>query len=293
VPTSVINFPSTQAISAASLPLPTGAASAAKQPNFGPAGTAAGDVVTIQGIAGMTAVRVDGSAVTQPVNVTNFPASQVFSAATLPLPTGAASAAKQPNFGPAGTAAGDVVTIQGIAGMTAVRVDGSAVTQPVSGSVSISGTVATDSRLQLGASAVSSSNPLPCGLAAPIPAGTNVIGGVFAQPTTGAIFSGGVSLQPKFMAISASLATDNVVVPAVVGKRIRVLKYTIVSSGVVGAKFRSGTTDLTGTLRMSTYGGLGGAYCPLGLFETNAGEALSLQLTAAIEVAGHLTYIEV
>ncbi len=74
--------------------------------------------------ANATAIKVDGSAVTQPV-----------SAASLPLPTGAATAAKQPALGTAGSASSDVITIQGIASMTAVKVDGSAVTQPVSGTV--------------------------------------------------------------------------------------------------------------------------------------------------------------
>lgn len=46
------------AISAASLPLPTGAATAAKQPALGTAGTASSDVITIQGIASMTPIAV-------------------------------------------------------------------------------------------------------------------------------------------------------------------------------------------------------------------------------------------
>jgi hypothetical protein len=70
----------TLAVSAASLPLPTGASTAAKQPALGTAGTASTDVLTVQGIASMTALTVDGSAVTQPV-----------SASSLPLPTGAAT----------------------------------------------------------------------------------------------------------------------------------------------------------------------------------------------------------
>jgi hypothetical protein len=74
----------TFAISAASLPLPSGASTSAKQPALGTAGTASSDVLTVQGIASMTAIKVDGSAVTQPV-----------SAASLPLPTGAATSAKQ------------------------------------------------------------------------------------------------------------------------------------------------------------------------------------------------------
>lgn len=60
----------TQAVSVASLPLPTGAATAAKQPALGTAGSASADVITVQGIASMTALKVDGSGVTQPVSGT-------------------------------------------------------------------------------------------------------------------------------------------------------------------------------------------------------------------------------
>lgn len=122
----------TQPVSAASLPLPTGAATAAKQPALGTAGAAAADVLTVQGIASMTALKTDGSGVTQPV-----------SAASLPLPAGAATAAKQPALGTAGAAAADVLTVQGVASMTAIKVDGSGVTQPVSGTVTMTATAAT------------------------------------------------------------------------------------------------------------------------------------------------------
>lgn len=114
----------TQPVSAASLPLPSGASTSAKQPALGTAGSASADVLSVQGIASMTALKVDGSSVTQPV-----------SAASLPLPAGAATAAKQPALGTAGSASVDVVTVQGVASMTALKVDGSAVTQPVSGTV--------------------------------------------------------------------------------------------------------------------------------------------------------------
>lgn len=53
------------------------------------------------------------------------------------LPTGASTAAKQPALGTAGTASTDVLTVQGIASMTALKVDGSGVTQPVSGSLTV------------------------------------------------------------------------------------------------------------------------------------------------------------
>lgn len=63
-------------------------------------------------------------------NITNI-------SGTISLPTGAATAAKQPALGTAGTASSDVITVQGIASMVALKVDGSAVTQPVSGTVTV------------------------------------------------------------------------------------------------------------------------------------------------------------
>lgn len=69
-------------------------------------------------------IKVDGSGVTQPI-----------SAASLPLPSGAATSAKQPAPGSAGSASSDVITVQGIASMTPLRTDASATTQPVSGTV--------------------------------------------------------------------------------------------------------------------------------------------------------------
>lgn len=77
-------YQATQPISAASLPLPTGASTAAKQPALGTAGTASTDVITVQGIASMTALKVDGSAVTQPVSGTFYQATQPVSIASMP-----------------------------------------------------------------------------------------------------------------------------------------------------------------------------------------------------------------
>lgn len=51
---------------------------------------------------------------------------------TVSLPTGAATVAKQPALGTAGSASTDVLTVQGITSMVPLKVDGSAVTQPVS-----------------------------------------------------------------------------------------------------------------------------------------------------------------
>ena len=83
------------------------------------AGSSAGTLVALK-VSGTGVVSVDGSAVTQPV-----------SASSLPLPTGASTAAKQPALGTAGTPSADVITIQGATSMTPIKVDGSAVNQNV------------------------------------------------------------------------------------------------------------------------------------------------------------------
>jgi hypothetical protein len=117
-------------------------------------------------------------------NITNI-------SGTVSLPTGAATAAKQPALGTAGTASADVITIQGIASMTAVKVDGSAVTQPVSiasavpvtdnsGSLTVDAPVGTPVfvRLSDGTSAIST---LPVSIASSV----TVVGtGTFAVQAT-------------------------------------------------------------------------------------------------------------
>ena len=92
------------------------------------------------GLSG-TPVRVDPTGTT----------TQPISAASLPLPSGASTAAKQPALGTAGSASTDVLTVQGIASMTALKVDPSGVTSPVSGTVTAnigtSGSLALDATL--------------------------------------------------------------------------------------------------------------------------------------------------
>lgn len=86
-------------------------------------------------------------------------------ATSLPLPTGASTAAKQPALGTAGSASSDVITVQGIASMTALKVDGSAVTQPVSGTITANaGTNLNTSALNLESTQSAMSAKLPASL---------------------------------------------------------------------------------------------------------------------------------
>lgn len=95
-------------------------------------------------------VTVNNAPGASAVNIQDGGNSITVDATSLPLPTGASTAAKQPALGTAGTASADVITVQGIASMTALKVDGSAVTQPVSdggGSITVDGSVAADTEL--------------------------------------------------------------------------------------------------------------------------------------------------
>lgn len=125
-PLKVDGSAATQPISAASLPLPAGAATASNQTT---GNTSLGSIDS--------KIPAKGAATTAnstPVNIASDQTVPV-SAASLPLPTGAATAAKQPSIGTSGTPSADVITVQGAAGMTAVKVDASATIQPVSGTV--------------------------------------------------------------------------------------------------------------------------------------------------------------
>jgi hypothetical protein len=148
VPVSGTFYQATQPISAASLPLPTGAATEATL-----------------------------SALNTKVTAVNTGAVVISSSV---LPSGAATAAKQPALGTAGTPSADVITVQGATSMTALKVDGSAVTQPVSGTVSINA----------------------------IPAGTNAIGKLAANSGVDIGDVDVTSLVPGVTATSLGKAED-------------------------------------------------------------------------------------
>lgn len=159
-----------------------------------------------------TRLLVDGSGVTQPISATS-----------LPLPTGAATAAKQPALGVAGTASTDVITVQGIASMTALKIDGSAVTQPVSGTVTANagtGTfaisaaslplpsgAATESTLSTLNGKVTACNTGAVTISSALPAGTNNIGDVDVL-TLPAVVAATYSTSAVTSVVSAATSTS-------------------------------------------------------------------------------------
>jgi hypothetical protein len=101
--------------------------------------------------------------------------------------------------------------------------------------------------------------------------------------------------SPLFAVISSSSSGDNQLVAAAgVGLKIKVLQYTIVAVGAVNATFRSAATAKTGAFPLVANSGIASPYVPPNaghLFETAANEALNLNLSAAVAVTGHITYI--
>ena len=104
----------------------------------------------------------------------------------------------------------------------------------------------------------------------------------------------GVARTPGFAVIAAS-SQDNVIVSAVVGRRIRVISMDIMAQVAVNARFQSGTggTNLTGFSFIGGSGGLVRPFNPAGWFQTATSTLLSLNLTAATSVGGCLTYLEI
>lgn len=94
-------------------------------------------------------------------------------------------------------------------------------------------------------------------------------------------------------AIAASASGDNTIVAAIAGKRIAVYGYVLVAAGAVTARFESGAggTALTGQMSFAANGGVS---CPLSSgkawFITTTSQALNLELSSAVSVAGHITY---
>lgn len=134
-------------------------------------------------------------------------------------------------------------------------------------------------------------------------AGTNLIGKTASVFSTDTIYNGTTALTPKFAKIDRATNADGAaVVNLVASKKIRVLTHTLICAGTVSYKWQSSTsnstgagsnTDLTGLMSHAANTGVADTFSPVGLFETAAGEALKLNLNAAVQVSGYLTYIEV
>ncbi len=95
------------------------------------------------------------------------------------------------------------------------------------------------------------------------------------------------------IAIAASSSGDNQLVPAIAGKRIAVYGYVLLAASAVTVRFESGAggTALSGQMAIGVNGGIAAPLsCDKAWMITAAGQALNLELSSAVSVAGHMTY---
>ena len=198
-------------------------------------------------------VTVDGSGVTQPVSV-----------ASLPLPSGAATAANQT------TANASLATIGGAVSGSEMQVD---IVSSIPAGTNNIGDVDIVSQ----------------------PARSNTTDTIAASLDTASIMDGTTSLTPKYAAVNATTNGDNTLLSAVAGKKLRVLSYTLVADAAVGCAFEDGAggTELAGQMAFAANGGVSVPFSPVGHFETTANTLLNLETDAAANVRGHIAYVEV
>ncbi len=265
----------TQPMSAVSLPLPAGASTVAKQPALGTAGTASADVLTIQGVASMTKL------LTTPDNPTNLdvllssrlkPADTLTGVTTVATVTSltqmnGAAIAMNTGVRTAGTqrvtvATDDIVpasqsgvwTVQpgNTANTTAWKVDGSAVTQPVSGTVTASGPL-TDAQLRAAAVPISAASLPTHGVTGPL---TDTELRATAVPVSGTVTAGVTTNVEK--ADDDAGYVDGAVAKALTQTpdgRLRVVIAALVSDvkeSYVDATIRSLSLTPEGRLRVSS-----------------------------------------
>jgi hypothetical protein len=95
----------------------------------------------------------------------------------------------------------------------------------------------------------------------------------------------------QFAQINVSAVANNLIVPAVAGKKIRLMNYKVSADGFVRMTWKSGTTAISGP-------GLDVGDCQptcsesvLGVMETATNQPLNLALDSVVQVSGHVGYI--
>lgn len=211
-------------------------------------------------------------------NVTNI-------TGTVSLPTGAATAAKQPALGTAGTPSVDVLSVQGVTSMTPLKVDGSGVTQPVSYAQTGHGTATGSLRVELptdGTGVIAAVG----GITNALPAGTNTIGKTYGAPQTAKALTQA--------SISISSSGDNTVVAGTASQTIRVFRLVLVAASAVNVTIKNGTagTALTGAIPLKANGSIS-VDVPLEgepAFVSASGGNMVVNLSSGVTVTGWIDY---
>ena len=95
------------------------------------------------------------------------------------------------------------------------------------------------------------------------------------------------------LAVDENTSGDQTLIAAVANKKIRILNICLITADDLSIKFKSGSTDLTGVMKLATAGnGFVADQSVNGssVFETAEGEAFVLNLSASIQIGGWIVY---
>lgn len=211
-----------------------------------------GSGATLAGVTAGNALKVDGSAVTQPVSGTvTANAGTNLNTSSL-LTTTAHDAA----FGTAGTADTQVRTVQGIAGMTKLLVTPDSVALPANQSVNVSQMNGVTVTMGAGATGtgVQRVNPVSSSAtgAAP-PASASFVAGLGSGATGGFLI--GPAIGDTFKAVNVSTATTTLLITGVSGRHVRITSLDLITAAANNVALISGTGATCGTGTAGMNGG--------------------------------------
>lgn len=104
----------------------------------------------------------------------------------------------------------------------------------------------------------------------------------------------GTVLTPLFASINISTSGDNTIVTSPGAKVLRVLSYVLVADSAVAVKWGDTTPAYSsGAMSLAANGGVCAPFSPVGHVQTASAKGIVLNLSAAVGVRGHLTYISI
>lgn len=117
--------------------------------------------------------------------------------------------------------------------------------------------------------------------------------------SAGHVYSGGNLIAPKYANANVSAGTtDGAIVTAVSGKALRVLVFRVMAGAVAtnatfNTKPAGAGTAISETFQCGANGGQHGTFSPVGHFQTNTGEGLTVTTGAGATVGVGVVYVEV
>lgn len=98
--------------------------------------------------------------------------------------------------------------------------------------------------------------------------------------------------EQLYAAIAISGSGDNIVVAAVSGFYIRLIRYELFTAAAVNVTWKSSVAGaLSGVYAFPANGGICTAECPAGITQTAISESLVINLGGGVVVGGMLTYV--